>query len=136
MTGTGTLTVRKLRPSDLGRLSTVGLRTRKLLLHRREIEKLVAATQGKGTTLIPVRLYFRNGRVNASSRSPPAIRSSGSWGCSRPPSSKAGRSSKQSCWQAGKAEAGSCRLIEDLARRRCVPGGRFGYFLRKPENFF
>src|ERR1700761_4269069 len=39
------------------------LRTRKLLLHRREIEKLTAATQGKGTTLIPVRLYFRNGRV-------------------------------------------------------------------------
>ena len=30
MTTTGTLTVRKLRPSDLGRLSTVGLRTRKL----------------------------------------------------------------------------------------------------------
>ena len=39
------------------------LRTRKLLLHQREIEKLTAATQGKGTTLIPVRLYFRNGRV-------------------------------------------------------------------------
>lgn len=39
------------------------LRTRKLLLHKREIEKLSAATQGKGTTLIPVRLYFRNGRV-------------------------------------------------------------------------
>jgi putative ABC transport system permease protein len=30
MTTTGTLTVRRLRPSDLGRLSTVGLRTRKL----------------------------------------------------------------------------------------------------------
>jgi tmRNA-binding protein len=39
------------------------LRTRKLLLHKRELEKLTAATQGKGTTLIPVRLYFRNGRV-------------------------------------------------------------------------
>src|SRR6201984_2489656 len=39
------------------------LRTRKLLLHHREIEKLIGATQGKGTTLIPVRLYFRNGRV-------------------------------------------------------------------------
>lgn len=39
------------------------LRTRKLLLHKRELEKLAAATQGKGTTLIPVRLYFRNGRV-------------------------------------------------------------------------
>jgi putative ABC transport system permease protein len=30
MTDTATLEVRKLRPSDLGRLSTVGLRTRKL----------------------------------------------------------------------------------------------------------
>src|ERR1700728_1365689 len=30
MTTTGTLTINKLRPSDLGRLSTVGLRTRKL----------------------------------------------------------------------------------------------------------
>lgn len=48
------------------------LRTRKLLLHRREIEKLTAATQGKGTTLIPVRLYFRNGRVNPNSLSRPA----------------------------------------------------------------
>lgn len=39
------------------------LRTRRLLLHRREIEKLEAATRGKGFTLIPVRLYFKNGRV-------------------------------------------------------------------------
>ena len=39
------------------------LRTRKLLLHRQEIQKLIAATKQKGFTLIPVRLYFRNGRV-------------------------------------------------------------------------
>ena len=39
------------------------LRTRKLLLHKREIEKLTAATKQKGYTLIPVRLYFKNGRV-------------------------------------------------------------------------
>lgn len=39
------------------------LRTRKLLLHRREIEKLETATRAKGFTLIPVRLYFKNGRV-------------------------------------------------------------------------
>ena len=38
-------------------------RTRKLLLHKREIAKLDEATRGKGLTLIPVRLYFRNGRV-------------------------------------------------------------------------
>jgi SsrA-binding protein len=39
------------------------LRTRKLLLHKREIEKLTAASKQKGYTIIPVRLYFRNGRV-------------------------------------------------------------------------
>lgn len=39
------------------------LRTRKLLLHHREIAKLEGATRGKGFTLIPVRLYFKNGRV-------------------------------------------------------------------------
>ena len=39
------------------------LRTRKLLLHRKEIEKLEGLTRGKGLTLIPVRLYFKSGRV-------------------------------------------------------------------------
>ena len=39
------------------------LRTRKLLLHRGEVRKLEAQTRGKGFTLIPTRLYFRNGRV-------------------------------------------------------------------------
>lgn len=39
------------------------LRTRKLLLHKKELEKLTALTRQKGFTLIPVRLYFRNGRV-------------------------------------------------------------------------
>ena len=38
-------------------------RTRKLLLHREEVRKLLSKTQVKGHTLIPVRLYFRNGRV-------------------------------------------------------------------------
>ncbi len=38
-------------------------RTRKLLLHASEIRKLVDETQAKGFTLIPTRLYFRNGRV-------------------------------------------------------------------------
>jgi SsrA-binding protein len=38
-------------------------RTRKLLLHNEEIRKLQSKTQIKGHTLIPVRLYFRNGRV-------------------------------------------------------------------------
>jgi SsrA-binding protein len=39
------------------------LRTRKLLLHREELRKLLGKTQQKGLTLIPTRLYFRNGRV-------------------------------------------------------------------------
>jgi len=38
-------------------------RTRKLLMHREEVRKLFSKTQVKGHTLIPTRLYFRNGRV-------------------------------------------------------------------------
>jgi SsrA-binding protein len=38
-------------------------RTRKLLMHREEVRKLLSKTQVKGHTLIPTRLYFRNGRV-------------------------------------------------------------------------
>jgi SsrA-binding protein len=39
------------------------LRTRKLLLHKSELVKLEGLTKQKGYTLIPVKLYFRNGRV-------------------------------------------------------------------------
>jgi SsrA-binding protein len=39
------------------------VRTRKLLLNRQELRKLWGKTQQKGFTLIPTRLYFRNGRV-------------------------------------------------------------------------
>jgi SsrA-binding protein len=39
------------------------LRTRKLLLHKEEVRELSIKTQIKGHTLIPTRLYFRNGRV-------------------------------------------------------------------------
>lgn len=34
---------------------------RKLLLHKSEIHKLAARTQGKGLTVIPLRIYFRDG---------------------------------------------------------------------------
>ncbi|THI90994.1 MAG: SsrA-binding protein SmpB [Nitrospira sp. CG24A] len=34
------------------------LRTRKLLLHRKEINKLLSKTQQQGLTLIPLRIYF------------------------------------------------------------------------------
>ena len=39
------------------------LRRRKLLLHRDEIRKLIGKTVEKGMMLVPVRLYFKNGRV-------------------------------------------------------------------------
>src|SRR5229473_1944851 len=38
-------------------------RTRKLLLHRREIEKLLVQTVEKGLTVVPLRLYFKGNRV-------------------------------------------------------------------------
>jgi len=39
------------------------LRTRKLLIHKAELNKLIGKTLQKGLTLIPTRLYFRNGRL-------------------------------------------------------------------------
>lgn len=39
------------------------LRPRKLLLHRAEINKLLGKTQQKGLTLVPLRIYFRDGRA-------------------------------------------------------------------------
>ena len=38
-------------------------RPRKLLLHRREIEKLAVAVKEKGLSLVPTRLYMKNGRI-------------------------------------------------------------------------
>ena len=38
-------------------------RPRKLLMHRREIERLIGKTQEKGLTLIPTRLYFSGPRA-------------------------------------------------------------------------
>jgi SsrA-binding protein len=38
-------------------------RRRKLLLHRQEIRKLIGKTVEKGLTLVPTRLYFKNGHV-------------------------------------------------------------------------
>ena len=37
------------------------LRKRKLLLNRREIERLTVQTQQKGMTLVPLKIYFRDG---------------------------------------------------------------------------
>lgn len=40
-------------------------RDRKLLLHKREINRLKVATQEKGLTIIPLAFYFKQGRVKA-----------------------------------------------------------------------
>jgi SsrA-binding protein len=39
------------------------VRSRKLLLHRREIERLDQATVKHGMTLVPTRVYLKNGRI-------------------------------------------------------------------------
>jgi SsrA-binding protein len=38
-------------------------RTRKLLLHRREIRRLIGSVERKGLTLVPLELYFKNGQA-------------------------------------------------------------------------
>jgi SsrA-binding protein len=38
-------------------------RPRKLLLHRREIDRLLGTTQEKGLTLVPTRMYFKGPRA-------------------------------------------------------------------------
>jgi SsrA-binding protein len=38
-------------------------RTRKLLLHRQELDKLIGAVERKGYTLIPMSLYWKHGRA-------------------------------------------------------------------------
>jgi len=39
------------------------LRVRKLLLHKREIRRLYGKSREKGLTLIPLKMYFKNGKV-------------------------------------------------------------------------
>jgi SsrA-binding protein len=38
-------------------------RTRKLLLHRRELDRLIGAVERKGYTLVPLALYWKHGRA-------------------------------------------------------------------------
>ena len=38
-------------------------RRRKLLLHRAELDKIATKVQGSGRTIVPLSLYFKNGRV-------------------------------------------------------------------------
>ncbi len=41
------------------------LRTRKLLLHKKEIQKLIGKTKEKGYTLIPLKVYFKGPYIKA-----------------------------------------------------------------------
>jgi SsrA-binding protein len=53
-----------ISPYEHGSYSNhASLRTRKLLVHREELKRLIGQTQQKGLTLIPTRMYFKNGRV-------------------------------------------------------------------------
>ena len=49
--------------AQANRLNHDPLRTRKLLLHKKEIKRLIGKVEQRGYTLIPVKLYFVNGRV-------------------------------------------------------------------------
>lgn len=53
-----------ISPYEQGNRNNVDpLRTRKLLLHRREINRLIGATKEKGYTIIPLSVYLKNGLV-------------------------------------------------------------------------
>ena len=53
-------------PYEQGNIFNVDpLRKRKLLLHKKEILKLREKTQEKGLGIVPLKLYFVNGRVKA-----------------------------------------------------------------------
>ena len=42
------------------------VRTRKLLLHRSELDRLIGATERRGYTIVPLELYWKNGRAKLS----------------------------------------------------------------------
>ncbi len=53
-----------ISPYEQGnRFNVDPLRTRKLLLHKHEIRKLIGATTIKGYSLIPLSVYLKNGKV-------------------------------------------------------------------------
>lgn len=50
-------------PSASTHVNPDPVRTRRLLLHRREIDRLIGAVERKGYTLVPLALYWQRGRV-------------------------------------------------------------------------
>jgi SsrA-binding protein len=52
-----------IAPYEFSRAELEPVRRRKLLLHRKEIDTLARATGEKGVTLVPLRVYFKDGRA-------------------------------------------------------------------------
>jgi SsrA-binding protein len=50
-------------PSASTHINPDPIRTRKLLLHRRELDRLIGAVERKGYTLVPLSLYWQRGRT-------------------------------------------------------------------------
>ena len=46
-----------------GQFSHVETRPRKLLMHRREIDRLMGRVRERGYSLVPLKIYFKNGRA-------------------------------------------------------------------------
>src|ERR1700741_4976995 len=53
-------------PSASTHIVTDPVRTRKLLLHHSELQGLIGAVERKGYTLVPLELYWKNGRAKLS----------------------------------------------------------------------
>lgn len=63
-TGEAILIGMHISPYDFGNIfNHEPMRSRRLLLHRREINKLIGLTQQEGYTLIPLKLYFKGSYV-------------------------------------------------------------------------
>ena len=53
-----------ISPYDFGNLNNhEPTRSRKLLMHHREIKRLIGKTEERGMTLVPMKLYFSRGRA-------------------------------------------------------------------------
>jgi SsrA-binding protein len=62
--GEGWIVKMHIGPYEMGnRENHEPFRRRKLLLHRREIRKMLPKLEEKGLTLVPLRLYFKEGRA-------------------------------------------------------------------------
>ncbi len=51
-----------ISPYEFSRAELDPVRKRKLLLHRKQIVEIARATEEKGITLVPLRVYFKDGR--------------------------------------------------------------------------